>query len=94
MTSSTTVPGVDQERIHQESIDLGAKAPGIVPFMEEEMARFEGESARFQAGEIEVRRHPFPQLLRIQVSDVTPEMLVYFERQPHRPHAFEKRIVA
>ena len=53
MTSSTTVPGVDQERIHQESIDLGAKAPGIVPFMEEEMVRFEGESARFQAGEID-----------------------------------------
>jgi len=44
---------VDQERIHQESIDLGAKAPGIVPFMEEEMVRFEGESARFQAGEID-----------------------------------------
>jgi len=53
LTSSTTVPGVDQERIHQESIDLGAKAPGIVPFMEEEMVRFEGESARFQAGEID-----------------------------------------
>jgi len=44
---------VDQERIHQESIDLGAKAPGIVPFMEEEMVRFEGESARFQTGEID-----------------------------------------
>ncbi len=52
MTSST-VPGVDQQRIHQESIDLAPSAPGIVPFMEEEMVRFEGESARFQSAEID-----------------------------------------
>ena len=53
MTSSTKVPGVDQQKIHQESMELAPKAPGIVPFMEEEMVRFEAESARFQSGEID-----------------------------------------
>ena len=51
--TSTTVPGVDQEKIYQESLTLAPKAPGIVPFMEEEMVRFEGESARFQSEEID-----------------------------------------
>ena len=52
MTSSI-VPGVDQERIHQESMTLAPGAPGIVPFMEEEMQRLEAESDRFQSGEID-----------------------------------------
>ena len=40
-----------QEEIHRQSMDLAPAAPGIIPFMEEEVQRFEGESARFQAGE-------------------------------------------
>ena len=52
MTSSI-VPGVDQERIHQESMALAPGASGIVPFMEEEMQRLEAESERFQSGEID-----------------------------------------
>ena len=40
-----------QEEIYRESLDLASTAPGVVPFMESEVQRFEAESARFQAGE-------------------------------------------
>ena len=42
-----------QEEIYRESLELASTAPGVVPFMESEVRRFEAESARFQAGEQE-----------------------------------------
>ena len=49
----TTKTGQSQEEIYQESLELASTAPGVVPFMESEVQRFEAESARFQAGEQE-----------------------------------------
>jgi sulfite reductase beta subunit-like hemoprotein len=40
-----------QEQIHRRSLELSTDSPGIIPFMEEEVQRFEVESASFQAGE-------------------------------------------
>ena len=40
-----------QEEIYQESLELASTAPGVVPFMESEVQRFEAESARYQSGE-------------------------------------------
>ena len=40
-----------QEEIYRESLELASTAPGVVPFMESEVQRFEAESARFQSGE-------------------------------------------
>ena len=40
-----------QEEIYRESLDLASTAPGVIPFMESEVQRFEAESARFQSGE-------------------------------------------
>ena len=52
MTSKTEHSSAPtQEEIHRKSLELAASAPGIVPFMEDEVQRFEAESARFQAGE-------------------------------------------
>ncbi|HZA25470.1 MAG TPA: nitrite/sulfite reductase, partial [Dehalococcoidia bacterium] len=52
MTSQTqSTPKITQEEIHQRSIELTQHAPGIIPFMEDEIQRFEAESASFQAGE-------------------------------------------
>ncbi len=48
MTSQTKIT---QEQIHQESIELTKNSIGIIPFMEDEIQRFEAESASFQAGE-------------------------------------------
>lgn len=48
MTSQTKIT---QEQIHQESIELSQNSLGIIPFMEDEIQRFEAESASFQAGE-------------------------------------------
>ena len=48
MTSQTKIT---QEQIHQESIELTKNSLGIIPFMEDEIQRFEAESASFQAGE-------------------------------------------
>ena len=54
MTSQTgSATEITQETIHQRSIELAQEAPGIIPFMEEEIQRFEVESASFQAGEQE-----------------------------------------
>ena len=47
----TTKTGQSQEEIYQESLELASTAPGVVPFMESEVQRFEAESARFQSGE-------------------------------------------
>ena len=39
------------EDIHQRSLSLTSDAPGIIPFMEDEIQRFEAESARYQSGD-------------------------------------------
>ncbi len=38
------------EDIHRNSLSLTPDAPGIIPFMEDEIQRFEAESASYQAG--------------------------------------------
>jgi sulfite reductase beta subunit-like hemoprotein len=40
-----------QEDIHRRSLSLTPDAPGIIPFLEDEIQRFEAESALYQAGE-------------------------------------------
>ena len=40
-----------QEEIYQKSLALTENSKGIIPFMEEEVVRFEGESAKYQSGE-------------------------------------------
>ena len=40
-----------QSEIHNKSIELSKKSNGIIPFMEDEVQRFEGESLRFLSGE-------------------------------------------
>ena len=47
----TTKTGQSQEEIYRESLALASDAPGVVPFLESEVQRFEAESARFQSGE-------------------------------------------
>ena len=52
MTSSTNqAQDTTLEDIHRRSIELTQDSPGIIPFMEDEIQRFEAESASFQAGE-------------------------------------------
>ena len=48
-TDNVQVPTL--EEIHQRSIELTQDSRGIIPFMEDEVVRFEGESALFQSGE-------------------------------------------
>ncbi len=47
----TTYIEQTQEEIYRESLELASTAPGVVPFMESEVQRFEAESARYQSGE-------------------------------------------
>ena len=47
----TTKTGQSQEEVYRESLELASTAPGVIPFMESEVQRFEAESAQFQAGE-------------------------------------------
>ena len=47
----TTKTGQSQEEFYQESLELASTAPGVVPFLESEVQRFEEESARYQSGE-------------------------------------------
>ena len=54
MTSrSTNVPKVDQEQIHSESMALTESSRGIIPFMEDEVLRFEAESDKFTSGALD-----------------------------------------
>ena len=54
MTSrSTNVPKVDQEQIHNESMALTESSRGIIPFMEDEVLRFEAESDKFTSGALD-----------------------------------------
>ena len=36
-----------QEQIHDKSVELSKKSNGIIPFMEDEVQRFEGESYKY-----------------------------------------------
>ena len=47
----TTKTQQSQEEIYRESLESAATAPGVVPFLESEVQRFEAESARYQSGE-------------------------------------------
>ena len=47
----TTKIDQTQEEIYRESLELAAAAPGVIPFLESEVQRFEAESARYQSGE-------------------------------------------
>ena len=51
MTTPTTKDPIDQEKLYRKSMEIAPAAPGIVPFLEEEVVNFEAESAAFQAGE-------------------------------------------
>ena len=50
-TNNSINQSINQEKLHQDSMAIAAQAPGIIPFLEEEVVNFEGESASFQAGE-------------------------------------------
>ena len=50
-TISEPTQASTQEEIHRRSMELAPAAPGVIPFMEDEVQRFEAESARFQSGE-------------------------------------------
>jgi sulfite reductase beta subunit-like hemoprotein len=50
---STNVPKVDQEQIHNESMALTESSRGIIPFMEDEVLRFEAESDKFTSGALD-----------------------------------------
>jgi len=51
LTTPTTKDPIDQEKLYRKSMEIAPAAPGIVPFLEEEVVNFEAESAAFQAGE-------------------------------------------
>ena len=54
MTSSTGgAQTVNQDQIHEQSMALAPSAPGIIPFMEDEIVRLEEESKKFQNGELD-----------------------------------------
>ncbi|MSQ07065.1 MAG: nitrite/sulfite reductase [Dehalococcoidia bacterium] len=56
-TSQGTRQAPSQEQIYQQSLELArtASGPGIIPYMEDEVVRFEEEVARFRAGQMEER---------------------------------------
>ena len=51
LTSQAQIPS--QEDIHDSSIRLAADAPAIIPFMEDEIQRFDAEVDRFRTGELD-----------------------------------------
>ena len=51
MTTQPQTP--DQQEIHASSMRLAPDAPGIIPFMEDEIQRFDAEVARFRVGELD-----------------------------------------
>ena len=52
MTTHTSAePSKTQETIYQESLELSKSSYSIIPFMDDEIARLEEESAKFVAGE-------------------------------------------
>ena len=51
MTSVPHVP--DLNKIHESSLELAQDSPAIIPFMEEEIQRFDTEVDRFRVGELD-----------------------------------------
>ena len=51
MTTPAQIP--DQSEIHETSMQLAPEAPGIIPFMEDEIQRFDAEVDRFRTGELD-----------------------------------------
>ena len=51
MTSQTQQPSL--EEIHQSSIRMAPETPAIIPFMEDEIQRFDAEVDRFRTGELD-----------------------------------------
>ena len=51
MTSQAQIPS--QEDIHKSSLRLAADAPAIIPFLEDEIQRFDAEVDRFRTGELD-----------------------------------------
>ena len=51
LTSPAQIP--NQEVIHESSMRLAADAPAIIPFMEDEIQRFDAEVDRFRTGELD-----------------------------------------
>jgi sulfite reductase beta subunit-like hemoprotein len=52
-SSSGSVKVVDQKEIHRQSMELAQSSPGIIPYMKDEIERFEKESNAFQAGDLD-----------------------------------------
>ena len=52
-TRTERAPAISQEDIHARSMESAQTAPGIVPFMEDEMKRFDDAVESFKAGEQE-----------------------------------------
>ena len=89
--TTTTKRPIDQEKLHRESMAIAPQAPGIIPFLEEEVVNFEAESASFQSGEqdnaeftpfrlkqgIYGQRQPDVQMIRVKIPGgiVTAESL-------------------
>ena len=93
MSSRSIRQAPSQEQLYQKSLELArtASGPGIIPYLEEEVQRFEEEVARFRAGQMEEREfQPFRlrqgiygqrqadvQMIRVKVPGgiLTPEAL-------------------
>ena len=95
MTSNTgKSQQVTQEEIYLESLKLSQSSPGVIPFMEDEIARLEEESAKFESGEqdnaqftpfrlrqgVYGQRQADVQMIRIKIPGgmVTPEAMETF----------------
>ena len=92
MTSQAQQPGL--EDIHQSSMRLAPDAPAIIPFMEDEIQRFDAEVDRFSAGELDNtvftpfrlrqgvygQRQPDVQMIRVKLPGgiISAEMLDCF----------------
>ena len=92
MTSQAQQPSL--EDIHQSSMRLAPAAPAIIPFMEDEIQRFDAEVDRFRAGELDNtvftpfrlrqgvygQRQPDVQMIRVKLPGgiISAEMLDCF----------------
>ena len=92
MTSQAQQPSL--EDIHQSSMRLAPDAPAIIPFMEDEIQRFDAEVDRFRTGELDNtvftpfrlrqgvygQRQPDVQMIRVKLPGgiISAEMLDCF----------------
>ena len=53
MTAAAPAPNPSPSEIHESSMQLAPNAPGIIPFMEDEIRRFDAEVDRFRSGELD-----------------------------------------